>query len=152
MPRIFFDCDRYYEYANDEELLEFCNRVRELGGSNNLLGELPLSVPSEPDACLIARSLNFNCMVEGSIFFDGTNHHGDSDVIAPMSMFINWYYFEDKEDIDKKVECARKIAEGLNLRYHRGGLYCEILLPPLVMNAVHAFDQGIDFERYVSND
>ncbi len=50
--------------ASLEETLEFCNEVREAGGTNALDALLP-AVPQESESCLIAANLNFNCSVDG---------------------------------------------------------------------------------------
>jgi hypothetical protein len=50
------------ERATFEELLEFANKVREAGGGNPLDALMP-AVPEDPQQCLIAKNLNFNCHV-----------------------------------------------------------------------------------------
>lgn len=52
------------ERASLEELLEFANAVREAGGGNPLDALMP-AVPGNPNQCLIAKNLNFNCEVDG---------------------------------------------------------------------------------------
>lgn len=50
------------ERASLEELLVFANAVREAGGGNPIDALLP-ATPVDPNACLIAKNLNFNCEV-----------------------------------------------------------------------------------------
>lgn len=51
------------ERATLEELKEFANAVREAGGGNPIDALMP-AVPEDSSQCLIARNLNFNCVVE----------------------------------------------------------------------------------------
>ncbi len=52
------------ERASFEELLDFANKVRAAGGGNPLDALMP-AVPEDPSQCLIAKNLNFNCVVDG---------------------------------------------------------------------------------------
>ena len=53
------------ERASVDELLAFANKIREVGGSNNMLHELIPSYPTDSESCLIANALNFNSTIEG---------------------------------------------------------------------------------------
>lgn len=50
--------------ATPDEVLAFCNKVRELGHAA-LIDKLEPGVPKDLDSCLIARNLNFECRVQG---------------------------------------------------------------------------------------
>lgn len=50
------------EYASEDEVLEFVNKVREVGGGDILKALMP-SIPGKAHACLIAQGLNFGCAV-----------------------------------------------------------------------------------------
>ena len=77
--------------ASLEEVREFANKVREAGGGNPLDALMP-AVPSDASQCLIAKNLNFNCVVNNP---DGGN--------GPWMMHVD----------DEKI--ARSIAEALEL-------------------------------------
>lgn len=47
---------------NESEVLDFCNKVREIGGADILDSLLP-GTPGQKNTCLIARNLNFNCRI-----------------------------------------------------------------------------------------
>lgn len=49
--------------ASDEEVLDFCNKVRAAGGANPLDALVPDCYPEDASQCLVARSLNFSCEV-----------------------------------------------------------------------------------------
>ncbi len=50
--------------ASFENTLEFCNKVREaLGGTGATIDALMPAIPNDPNQCLIAKNLNFNCRV-----------------------------------------------------------------------------------------
>lgn len=48
--------------ASMKEVLEFCTKVREAGGGNPLEALMP-GIPEDAKSCLIARNLNFECIV-----------------------------------------------------------------------------------------
>ncbi len=48
--------------ASFEEVLDFCNRVREAGGGDPIDALMP-AIPRNSNACLLARNLNFDCSV-----------------------------------------------------------------------------------------
>lgn len=50
--------------ASMKELHAFANRVREAGGGNPIDALMP-AVPKDSTQCLIAKNLNFNCVVAG---------------------------------------------------------------------------------------
>lgn len=50
--------------ASFEELFEFANAVRAAGGGNPIDALMP-AVPEVSTQCLIAKNLNFNCVVQG---------------------------------------------------------------------------------------
>lgn len=74
--------------ASLDEVRDFANKVRKAGGGNPLHALVP-AFPTDATKCLIAKNLNFNCIVSAD---DG-----------------NWYMGLDDEKI------ARKIAETLKL-------------------------------------
>lgn len=80
--------------ASLEELKKFANAVREAGGGNPLDALMP-SVPADPGKCLIAKNLNFNCIVD--------TEHGEGPDGEQWGMTID----------DPKV--SRSIAAKLNL-------------------------------------
>jgi len=62
-------------YATEEELLEFANKMREAGDAKPLEALMP-SVPQDEKSCLIANAVNFRSTVlpvEGGKWPDGTD-------------------------------------------------------------------------------
>lgn len=117
------------ERAEIDEVISFANDIRAAGGGSFIDGLMP-SIPMEPNSCLIANALNFDCEVNA---FNG-----------------DWYMEVD----DGKI--GRKIAEHLALTFYGGeqedededGYFspCEILLPPRIGYVAQAFDTYRDYE------
>lgn len=112
------------EYATEEELLEFANKVRKAGGANALDALMPSDV-GIPESCLIANALNFDCRVEGVEDCQDGSHL--------------WGMFPDVPD-GLVWELARKLAEetGCRLTPAEDG----IILPARIGNAADAFDNA----------
>jgi hypothetical protein len=126
-------------FADKEELLSFCNEVREAGGNvqaANLLTSLLPSNPNEPSSCLVANALNFECEVDGyggpqSKAFDATNE--DSQQWAMRTTF----------------DIAEAIHAKMGLPVAHKSLGSFVLLPERIGNAARAFDEGHpEFEDY----
>lgn len=126
--------------ATEEELLEFVNRGRAVGGANILEALLP-SKPGETQSCLIANALNFGCEVYGA----------PDDVKGFSSVTWAMYLPENMEEKD-----ALAIARALDCEYmaprhdateHEGHKQC-IILPEHIGNAAAAFDEGAAFREY----
>lgn len=135
--------------ATHEELLEYANRVRELGGADTLDALLP-SKPVDAKACLIAQAVNF----ESSVVPDDSFHESGSQ---------RWYMVPWRGNDAQSDELARELAEKLDAetgvvnvlngkqiqgpygpisdRSERVG----VLLPEEIGNAAMAFDLGIAF-------
>ena len=120
------------ERAEIDEVISFANNIRAAGGGSFIDGLMP-SIPMEPNSCLIANALNFDCEVNC--------HNGD------------WYMEVD----DGRI--GRQIAEHLSLRFYGGdeedGEYfttCEILLPPKIGYVAEAFDTYCDYELEEYNE
>lgn len=119
------------ERAEIDEVISFANDVRAAGGGSLIDGLMP-STPAEPNSCLIANALNFDCEVNA---FNG-----------------DWYM----EVEDGRI--GRQIAEHLSLRFYGGEAdeddndYCEILLPPKIGYVAQAFDSCCDYELEQYNE
>lgn len=127
------------EYATEDEVLEFANKVRQAGGANILKALLP-SEPNVPSQCLIANALNFSCHVST----------GAASLGLPSGSF-QWY-MELPENIGS--EKAKAIADyvGCELKtIDRGKLVFRILLPEHIGNAAHAFDKGVGWTCKYNN-
>lgn len=118
--------------ATEEELLEFANKLREIGGAPVLPALLP-SIPTKSDACLIATSLNFNCKIDASgyVLAEGwamtvADDVFDEEQIAAITDLMGVEPDEDEDD--------------------EGGLAW--LLPEHIGNAADAFDRGVAFTEY----
>lgn len=85
------------------EVLDFANRVREAGGANPLDALIP-AVPEEPNECLIAKNLNFNCQVDGVNGFIGASadYNGawcmiaDDDTVATIAAALKLDIITDR--------------------------------------------------------
>lgn len=108
--------------ASLEETLEFCQKVREAGGGSALHALMP-AVPTDPNACLIARNLNFDCSVA---CFEG----------AAWEMAVS----------DREIQ--KKIAEALDLKFNEASIEDDngdevwlITLPPEIGKVASDFDK-----------
>lgn len=127
-------------YATVEELLTFANLVREAGGGNPIDAVMP-AVPSDPHQCLVAKNLNFNCIVMGSEEEEGAWVMAvpDRDLAERVSAAI-----------DMPIETGRWWT-----RDERG--YREVLfenavrLPDRIGNLAGAFDDAHDTLKELSS-
>lgn len=78
---------------SEEEVLDFCNRVREAGGTDVLEALLPGDA-GLGESCLIAKNLNFSCNIRPGRIPEG---HDNID---------NWVMIIKEEDIAKKISSA----------------------------------------------
>lgn len=109
--------------ATFEELLDFCNKVREAGGGNPLDALMP-AVPQVSDRCLVAKNLNFNCEVQ---------------------VWAQWVMVSDEAT-------AKRIAEALGLKLTEqtvkvGTIYRTefgVELPEAIGEVAQAFDDWMD--------
>lgn len=115
--------DKMAKRASLEETLEFANKVREAGGGNPLDALCP-AVPEDPNQCLIAKNLNFNCEVTpGDRLEWGTN---------------SWLMILTDKDI------RDRIAKDLRLgKRNRGDEYA-VILPPKIGQVADDFDRAED--------
>lgn len=128
--------------ASLEEVLEFCNIVREAGGGE-LITDLMPGEPGAATQCLIAKNLNFNCRVA-----NGHIEHRD---------YIR--YLEDRERqgyyageprwmmslMDRDTAYSIAAATGMQV-YESSGYneICHLLLPALIGRVASAFDESIE--------
>jgi hypothetical protein len=113
------------------ELHSFANKVRAAGGGNPIDALMP-AVPQDTEQCLIAKNLNFNCEVKGTIGYD-----------FPFGSWV-------MELTDREIR--DRIAAALNLETaERNGDYCEpcakfyaVLLPDEIGAIAAAFDDAAD--------
>jgi hypothetical protein len=122
--------------ATQDEILAFCNKVREAGGGEILEALLP-GWQSRNQACLIARNLNFECYVEGL-----KGAYGGS--VGLDEGGCKWVMYTDEHEI------IRTIARRMDLpivEHHRrpDRPVPAMLLPQRIGNAAEAFDEGIDY-------
>lgn len=136
------------EYATEQELLDFANKIREAGGADVLEALMP-SKPGDAEACLIANALNFGCSVRPVRGHLPTYEDGSS----PWVMEIGG-------DEDK----LRELGEALDLpivtitrsRFNYSTYLDEyydvdvLALPKHIGNAAEAFDSGLGWTREYS--
>lgn len=116
--------DDFPNVATEAELLEFANVVREAGGGEVIPALLP-AIPGAPSSCLIARALNFECVVDGSTHIQGR-----------WDMFVS------------SAELAERIAEAIDTVVYEEDEGSYIILPDYIGKAAEAFDRGLAFTDY----
>ncbi len=117
------------ERASVEEIIDFANIVRNAGGGE-IISDLMPSYPQDPNSCLIANALNFDCRVDG---FNGED----------------WAMRVEEEEL------ARKIASAINCEYHYDGSDSNefaIVLPYNIGMVAKAFDSYRDVELETYNN
>jgi hypothetical protein len=143
MPEMLYfpDDEETKPVATEQELLDFVNKGRQAGGENVLEALLP-SVAANTKQCLIARGLNFGCMVYG---LSGD----DWGMYLPGNMS-----FTQARAVAEALECSLEIddyksgwvpatAANWTDNYTRA-----IRLPEHIGNAAEAFDMGVAFQNY----
>lgn len=124
-----------YQCATEEELLAFCNLVREAGFADTLDGLLP-SKTGDPSTCLIANALNFKCRV-----FPESSHPDD----RTSSLWM--MHLPD----DTSAELYHKVLDVVGTEHlltDSDRLYKCVPLPLLIGNCARAFDAGEAFQEY----
>lgn len=164
MPRTieFADVNRYnsttrrmkkvgggpYPVATEEELLEFANKLRAAGEATALEALLP-STPSNQSTCLIARALNFSCIVTGyTDEYDGGLPHDGDGFPADGEFRYVWQMVLPLETDEKT---AQKLADavGVPLVKHPTGEFALAPLPAHIGNAADAFDENLAFTEFI---
>lgn len=123
------------EYATEDELLDFANKIRAAGGANALDALLP-SDPQKPDSCLIATSLNFGCHVvaSGEVFGGSLDVEGRDEYAWAMRL-PSCFSVEESETLASAVGCEYD------------SFYRKLILPRHIGNAARAFDLGKGWTR-----
>jgi hypothetical protein len=113
-----------YNRASFDEVLNFCNAVREAGGANPLDALLP-AVPSDSTSCLIARNLNFSCTVTPS------GDHYQAEL---------WYMeIDDPQIVETIIDNVDGAEPFVDLN---GRVYAtRVLLPPEIAQVAIEFDR-----------
>ena len=153
--REHIDGDRFSgKWATEEELLEFCNQVREAGGGEIINALLP-GITENPQTCLIARNLNFSCEVTPHVISVsnpmeevniGDPIDGDK-IFSPKSK--DWVMVIDDENIRFKI--ARILKLDTVIHRDGGSVVKALRLPRRIGNAADAFDNELDFGSYRVN-
>lgn len=126
--------DRPIPYATEEEVLDFANRLRKIGGAEVIEAFFPSSQGSAY-SCLIANALNFGCSVAPGPFC----RYGSG---FSRAEYDHWYmdfpyhmHGAEVERIAKEMECeVRNLVPPAR----------QMKLPRLIGNAAHAFDNAPD--------
>jgi len=114
--------------ATMDELLEFANAVREAGGGNPIDALMP-AIPEDPTSCLIARNLNFNCVVNAQ---DGAWYMAVPDAAL-------------RDRIADALGLAKDDATGFDYCPDDGEyeyLRCSVVLPPGIGQLAADFDEA----------
>jgi hypothetical protein len=125
-------CQGSAEYATEEEVLAFANKVRKAGGANVLEALMP-SVPGNANSCLIARALNFECSIRP--FYGSPTSTGE---------YAYWYMeFPPRTSLEQAAKIADAVGcecVSVPVPFIDSTLY-RIILPRHIGNAAHAFDE-----------
>jgi hypothetical protein len=116
--------------ATEQELLDFCNRLRRIGGAD-LLPALAPGRTGDAESCLIARGLNFGCTVDGK-----------GDDLWEMETYQSF--------TDEQVEAITAL---MGDDPYSGDYDCHCwTLPKHIGNAAEAFDRGLRFQHLAERD
>jgi hypothetical protein len=135
---------RRVDYATEDQLLDFANKVRKAGGGDPIEGFFPAK-PSSSTSCLIAKALNFGCSVD----VDDNNEVTDRETWA---MYLEG---TDQLEVDARVRKIAKATGTKILTKDYDDFYDEvpnedapdevaygILLPARIGNTALAFDHA----------
>jgi hypothetical protein len=137
MPRFkLAGYDKFIEYASEDDLLDFANRLRAAGGANVLEALLP-SVPEEPTACLIANALNFSSSVSPASEDHYDDRNGESSWVMTLPVNTSTTQLEAIAAVIGSPPRESHDVFGGDLSAPIG--YC-FTLPRLIGNAAQAFD------------
>lgn len=140
--------------ASNEELIEFCNKVREAGGGKPLDALLP-GIPMDSKACLIANNLNFHCQVGGCVG-DGVTP-ADQNLISKVASEEGWFMSVTDRTTRDKIAAALdlKTCDSIEEEYDWDKQktvrteWFSVLLPKKIGNVAHNFDESC--EAFVSD-
>jgi hypothetical protein len=129
------------EIASFDEVLAFCNKVREIGGANPLDALIP-AIPQDSHQCLVALNLNFSCRVT-----NGTTARFSKYEIEHQG-YGNVSYYPWTMIVDDPV-LAIKLGKGLDLPVigdsnNDDGFVYHILLPAKIGAVARRFDDWMD--------
>jgi hypothetical protein len=113
------------ERASIDELLDFANEVRVAGGGE-VINELLMSEPTQPNNCLIANALNFDCEVSDNL--------GD------------WAMITDSEIVEKISSATGLNIIGWSEDYEAYEEEIGVELPKHIEYVARAFDTYVDVE------
>lgn len=127
--------------ASNDEILEFCNKVREAGGGKPLDALLP-GIPEDSQSCLIANNLNFECTVGGPAGEAVTPE--DQRILNRAAAYAGWFMsVSDKEVRDKIAESLGLEKVDTHEPYEEGDdMWYSVLLPKKIGNVAANFDQA----------
>lgn len=114
------------EVATIDEIKKFCNVAREAGGAKQIADLIP-SLPSDGEACLIARNLNFECDV---FSYDGKQFEKGEEI---------WAMKVDDRSLAQKIAKALKLKVDLKEGPYGYGK-AEIILPKKITRVAKRFD------------
>lgn len=126
--------------AEEDELIDFANTIREAGGANVIDALMP-SNPGLSQSCLIANALNFSASVDASLSSTKLPWH-----TQPLSRRgLVWKMFLPPNMGDERArQLGRATRCYVDTTY--GG---ELWLPVHIGNAAHAFDSGDAYQEYL---
>jgi hypothetical protein len=130
------------ERATLQELLDFANKVREAGGGNPISALMP-AVPEDETQCLIAKNLNFNCVVDGGL------SDRDELVEGRKQNVDEWMMTVDDKDVRDRIATALGLDSVDYTEWDSDKVQYGIILPPEISQIAVDFDRwhyAVDFE------
>lgn len=125
--KLMYGEDVTFEYATEQELLAFANKLRAAGAADPLDALMP-SRPGDTYECLIANACNFGCSVRPYL-------------VAKSDWYLEFPANMSDDEAKKIMEKVGCPEHGLSrTRYVRPLL---MALPERIGNAALAFDEGI---------
>lgn len=125
--------------ASNDEILEFCNKVREAGGGKPLDALLP-GVPEDAHSCLIANNLNFQCRV-GGLEGRGVTDEDQALIRRVEGEGGRWWMTLENEEVRDRIAEALDL-EKVDTGYYWENPYYSVLLPKKIGNVAWNFDQA----------
>lgn len=143
--------------ANRSELLEFCKRIRNVGGGDPLGALLP-GQTHEPSSCLIANNLNFDCQVANIVDYTGLPEVPEELRLVKKNKTIDlgingtfriqqWVMTVEDGLVAEKISKQLNLPPVVTKIGYDNGFQLGVLLPEPIGNAAHAFDMKLAFNE-----
>lgn len=95
--------------ASVNEVITFANKIRNAGGAD-IINELMPSIPEEPNSCLIANALNFDCEVNTDINGNWTMSVYDYNTGINIAENLGMEYCSSEDDNVVIIDLPERIG------------------------------------------